>query len=322
MFSIAFSRLVTISSFSIIVAPLIFIGRCYAQDEPAGKFKEYHIVLKGERVRYLKRSAPTPAKAKEETQTIETSDDNTGATTKLTRKTTTRVAVDAKKVVEYVEDTPKISVTENLKMNIIQKGDTLYFKPWKWTIGNPTGADEISNETAEGGKFFRVIGDEVKSSASVADRNKATFVAQAFNPTIKFPRRSIDVGVIAIPVTVLLHQYSTASVTPNAGIYIGRNLGFTRYYMGGVSKAVSRTILLYGGGANLDLSKKNTPGLSDDDKGSNPFLTFGLGYLRGTTKLSGGAVVGWYVPLTGAGKESRYSEAPYIGLLLSLKISG
>jgi hypothetical protein len=270
----------------------------------------------------LKRSEPIDSKAKEETQTIETTNVKTGVVTTIIRKTTTQPAADASQVLKYAEGDPKKSDTKNLKVTITQKGDTLFFKPWKWTKGSPAGDDKINNKTAKEGKFFRVVGDEVDAGQTIDARNKATAEAQAFNPTIRYARRSTDVGVVAIPVTVLMHQYSTASVTPNAGIYVGRNYGFTRYYMGGVSKAVSRTVLVYGGGANLDLSKKNTPELSEEDKGSHPFLTVGLGYLRGTTKLSGGSVLGWYVPLSGAGWKSRYSEAPYLGLLLSLKISG
>ncbi|UOQ51722.1 hypothetical protein [Hymenobacter cellulosivorans] len=299
---------------------LLLSQRCYAQDEPAGIFRASHILFKGDKVRYLIPSTSGP-KAKVEEQDIETT--TGGVVTTITRKTTTKPTADASK--GYEESDPKEarpSEGKAIEVTIIQKGDTLYFKPWKWTVGNPTEANAINNETTINGKFFRVVGDVIDATQTVKERNKATADAQAFNPTIRYSKRSIDVGIIAIPITVLLHQHSIASVKPNAGIYVGRNYGFTRYYTGGVSKTISRTPLVYGGAAELDLSKKNTPDLSEDDKGAAPFLNFGVGYLRGTTKLSGGFVLGWYVPLSSSGWKSRYSEAPYLGLLLSLKISG
>jgi hypothetical protein len=142
---------------------------------------------------------------------------------------------------------------------------------------------------------------------------------------VRLKRRGVGVGLLAVPARLHFGNRNEVrpfrlSVEAGAALYVSKSLGYTDFYANGtkVSRYFEPTFFL--GFTNLSLTAENTNNNVAKDT-SAPAISTGLGFIMGQGDLKGGLVLGHDFPITPIGRTWQYSDALFLGVVLSLELA-
>jgi len=155
------------------------------------------------------------------------------------------------------------------------------------------------------------------------------------NPTLATPTRYKSIpyavwqaGAVSVPFKYRFashtrHSPADASTDFNAGIYVGRQWGRTRFYRDKDKNhgSISFTLAAFTGPTAINVKKENVRDTAKFTAESNEFgWSLGVGSLYAYRDLSFGMFLGMDIPFSSAASNWNYAYQPWLGIAIGYKL--